>query len=96
MRRVLLPLQAFSCVGMALSAMLLLCFPLIESKKKDAKKIKEQQKKQHRKAKQQFRKLAMAAYQANDDSIWDNLDAMNDDVRPAIPLGLSCVQCACV
>ena len=92
----IVPLQAFSCVGMALSSMLLLCFLRIESKKKDAKKIKEQQKKQHRKAKQQFRKLAMAAYQANDDAIWDSLDAMNDDVRPAIPLESCCAQYACV
>lgn len=51
-------------------------------------KVKEQQKKQLRKAKQLFRKLTMAAYQAanpNDDSVgndavWDDLEAMNDDV----------------
>lgn len=60
-----------------------------ESKKKDAKKIKEQQKKQLRKAKQLFRKLTMAAYQAgnpNDSSIgngavWDDLEKMNDDIE---------------
>ena len=60
-----------------------------ESKKKDAKKVKEAQKKQLRKAKQLFRKLTMAAYQAsnpNDSSIgtddpWDDLEKMNDDIE---------------
>ena len=60
----------------------------LESQKKDAKKLKEQQKKQLRKAKQLFRKLTMAAYQAanpNDssignDAVWDDLEKMNDDV----------------
>lgn len=50
--------------------------------------LKEQQKKQLRKAKQQFRKLTMAAYQAaspNDssdsDGVWDDMEKMNDDVE---------------
>lgn len=50
-------------------------------------KVKEAQKKQLRKAKQLFRKLTMAAYQAantNDssenDGVWNDLEKMNDDV----------------
>ena len=60
-----------------------------DSKKKDAKKIKEMEKKQLRKAKQLFRKLTMTAYQAaivsdgssGNDSVWDDLEQMNDDVE---------------
>ena len=58
------------------------------SQKHISQKAKEQQKKQLRKAKQLFRKLTMAAYQAanpNDnsignDAVWDDLEKMNDDV----------------
>eukprot|EP00986_Skeletonema_menzelii_P011600 scaffold6046_cov158-Skeletonema_menzelii.AAC.4 len=59
-----------------------------DAKKKNAKQLKEQEKKQLRKAKQQFRKLTMAAYQAaspNDssdsDGVWDDMEKMNDDVE---------------
>lgn len=53
-----------------------------------SQQLKEQQKKQLRKAKQLFRKLVMAAYQAaspNDssesDGVWDDMEKMNDDVE---------------
>ena len=76
---------------------------LIESQKKDAKKLKEQQKKQLRKAKQLFRKLTMAAYQAanpNDssignDAVWDDLEKMNDDVSSSLWMTVT-MLCACL
>jgi len=53
-----------------------------------SQQLKEQQKKQLRKAKQQFRKLAMAAYQkaspndsSESDGVWDDMEKMNDDVE---------------
>ena len=76
--------------------MLMLYLPKNHSQKHISQKAKEQQKKQLRKAKQLFRKLTMAAYQAanpNDnsignDAVWDDLEKMNDDVS-------FCGDCTC-
>ena len=76
--------------------MLMLHLPKITHKTYISQKAKEQQKKQLRKAKQLFRKLTMAAYQAanpNDnsignDAVWDDLEKMNDDVS-------FCGDCTC-